>query len=72
MVVLGMVALGMVVLGLVVLGMVQVPITLNGFMLVNTQGLKIIKKKFQRDILKGKPINWHHFRPMLILAGQSF
>jgi hypothetical protein len=30
-------------------------------MLVTTQGLKVIKKKFQRDILKGKPIDWHHF-----------
>ncbi len=25
------------------------------------RGWKIIKKKFQRDILKGKPIDWHHF-----------
>jgi hypothetical protein len=27
--------------------------------------------KIQRDILKGIPIDWYHFRPLLILAGQS-
>ncbi len=27
--------------------------------------------KIQRDILKGISIDWYHFRPLLILAGQS-
>jgi hypothetical protein len=27
--------------------------------------------KTQRDILKGIPIDWYHFRPLLNLAGQS-
>jgi hypothetical protein len=36
-------------------------------MLLYTRGLKIKKMQLQRDILKGKPIDWYHFRPLLIL-----
>jgi hypothetical protein len=46
-------------------------ITFNGFMLFKSwEGINV-KKKIQRDFLKGMPMDGYHFQPQSILAGQS-
>jgi hypothetical protein len=44
---------------------------LNGFMPFITWGLRKNLNEDPADILKGIPIDWYHFRPLLNLVGQS-